>query len=211
MSKIISGIYVIINISNNKIYVGSSVNIKKRINRHFNELRKNRHCNKDLQNSWNKNGEKMFINEVLEEVENHNELVKREQYYIDMKNASKLTFGYNLCSKAYNSLGYRHTKETKEKMSEERKINSTKYAKYGKDHWRWGLKTPNNIYNPFRDNHPDYNGEKSPRAKLTNEIVLNIRKEYKENNYTYRKLGKMFNVKEKNIGRIIKRERWKNI
>ena len=54
-------------------------------------------------------------------------------------------------------------------------------------------------------------GEKSPRAKLINDIVLKIREEYGKNKPTYVALGLMFGVHKKNIGRIIKRERWKNI
>lgn len=44
-------VYTITNLINNKIYVGSSVDFIKRKSRHFNDLLKNIHPNKFLQNS----------------------------------------------------------------------------------------------------------------------------------------------------------------
>ncbi len=86
MNNII-GIYKIINKFNNKIYIGSSINIRKRINRHFNDY---------LQNAWNKYGEEIFTYEVLEIIYNVNDLMDREQHFIDINNASNIKFGYNL-------------------------------------------------------------------------------------------------------------------
>ena len=40
ISMVESGIYVIVNTNNGKIYVGSSKNVRKRRNRHFSELRR---------------------------------------------------------------------------------------------------------------------------------------------------------------------------
>lgn len=40
-----SGIYVITNLKNNKKYVGSSKDIRTRLDRHFRDLRNNRHYN----------------------------------------------------------------------------------------------------------------------------------------------------------------------
>ena len=55
------GIYKIINVVNNKFYVGSAVNFSRRKSRHFSELRNNRHNNSKLQNAWNKYGESAFV------------------------------------------------------------------------------------------------------------------------------------------------------
>ena len=61
-----SGIYIIKNLLNEKIYVGSSVNIKKRFQEHKLNLRKNEHANFHLQKSWNLHGEENFIFVELE-------------------------------------------------------------------------------------------------------------------------------------------------
>ena len=63
------GIYKIINVVNNKFYVGSAVDLKRRKTRHFSELRTNKHNNKHLQAAWNKYGESAFIFVVVEEAE----------------------------------------------------------------------------------------------------------------------------------------------
>lgn len=76
------GIYCIINIKNKKKYIGSSINIYQRLLKHRSLLRKNKHQNRKLQNSWNKNSEELFDFYILEYCK-ESELIEREQYYID--------------------------------------------------------------------------------------------------------------------------------
>lgn len=54
-------------------------------------------------------------------------------------------------------------------------------------------------------------GELSPNCKLTNRKVLRIRALYKAGNITYRELALKFGIKEMEICRIIKRQRWNHI
>ena len=89
-----SGIYQIRNLVNGKIYVGSSINLRKRMKDHFRDLRNNRHANQHLQKAYNKYGLDKFVFEVLEYVEK-DVLLKREQYYIDTLNV--VNEGYNIC------------------------------------------------------------------------------------------------------------------
>jgi group I intron endonuclease len=63
------GIYKIINVVNNKFYVGSAVDFKRRKARHFSELRNKKHNNQKLQNAWNKYGEQAFVFVIVEELE----------------------------------------------------------------------------------------------------------------------------------------------
>ena len=63
------GIYQITNLVNQKVLLGSSMNLDGIINRHKFELKMGSHKNKDLQNDWNKFGENSFAFEVLEEIE----------------------------------------------------------------------------------------------------------------------------------------------
>ncbi len=108
--KIVSGIYVIRNKQNGKLYVGSSQNIHRRALEHKSELRRGVHDNDYLQKSWNKYGEDAFQFEILEECEVAM-LAEREQYWLD-------TIGfdvtYNIAQNVVASMrGRKHTDETK--------------------------------------------------------------------------------------------------
>jgi hypothetical protein len=54
-------------------------------------------------------------------------------------------------------------------------------------------------------------GENSGTAILTNEIVLNIRNLYNSGLYSQREIGRMLNIKYKNINQIVLRKRWRHI
>lgn len=89
-----SGIYGIICIQNNKIYIGSALNILRRINVHKGQLKQNKHYNKKLQNAWNKYGNKTFYFKIIEKCHKE-DLISKEQYYINNFNFSKDLFNLN--------------------------------------------------------------------------------------------------------------------
>lgn len=93
--KVISGIYLITNIVNNKKYVGQSWDIYKRWVGHKAPLRGNYHSNSHLQRAWNKYGEHNFTFEILKECSTQKELDKEEIYYISKFNSANSEFGYN--------------------------------------------------------------------------------------------------------------------
>lgn len=132
-TKNVSGIYLIKNVINNKVYIGQSINIERRINDHKKLLKGNRHDNKHLQSAWNKNGKESFSFEILEECP-IDELNSKEKYYIELFNSLNPKIGYNLLEvpetsygaspswagrqKISNSnKGRKHTEETKKKIS----------------------------------------------------------------------------------------------
>jgi len=115
-----SGIYKIKNIVNGKIYIGSAKSIKKRWGQHISALNKNSHDNIYLQKAWNKYGEGNFEFTIVEEVE-LNDLIIMEQHYIDLYNVCNRSIGYNLLPTAGNLLGYKHSDESKRKMSDSQK------------------------------------------------------------------------------------------
>jgi len=115
MSKkeIICGIYVITNIINGKFYIGSSKDIYCRWNKHKRDLNKNKHHNIHLQNSWNKNGEKNFEFDILEEtlLENQFDI---EQDFLNV--FGHLDECFNMSLFAHGGLDF-HTQETKNLLS----------------------------------------------------------------------------------------------
>lgn len=109
-----AGIYKISNLVTNKVYIGSSVDMTKRMKQHFTKLRNGAHSSIKLQNSFNKYGEASFKFEPLLMCANY-DLLLYEQRAIDVFNA--VEDGYNIAPKAGNSLGIRRTVATKLKVS----------------------------------------------------------------------------------------------
>jgi group I intron endonuclease len=75
-------IYKIINVVNNKFYVGSTTNKKVRFRQHRKLLRGNRHHCKHLQAAWNKYGEDKFEFVVVEVVLDTMSLQQIEDIYL---------------------------------------------------------------------------------------------------------------------------------
>ncbi len=107
----ISGIYKIVNNINNKIYIGSAINLSRRFKEHIRTLKSNKHHNKKMQNSWNKHGENNFSFVIIEYCEKE-KLILREQHYIDEINPE-----YNICRIAGNTLGTKMSDEQKKHLS----------------------------------------------------------------------------------------------
>ncbi len=79
-TKIRAGVYQIKNIKNQKVFIGSSLNLKT-INRKQFELETGTHKNTILQRDWQEFGKEAFIFEVLEVLE------KKEDGYFDTQDA----------------------------------------------------------------------------------------------------------------------------
>lgn len=102
-----SGVYKITNLINNKVYVGSSINIQRRIKEHLKALVNNSHYNCKLQGTYNKYGLNNLKFEVIVNCTREYN-VKMEQWYIDV-----LKPELNLTKYAYTTLGLKYTKEQK--------------------------------------------------------------------------------------------------
>lgn len=126
-----SGIYMILNNVNGKIYIGLSKNLHKRKNDHFNLLKKNKHYNYHLQNAFNKYGQDSFSFLVLQYVENN--LNEWEKFWIKYFNSQKN--GYNISMGGESvMLGLSHTDEAKKKISKAslgRKLSKESLKKRG--------------------------------------------------------------------------------
>lgn len=90
-----SGIYKIVCLSNDKVYIGSTINLQRRIIKHRYDLRHGVHANRYLQNAWKKHGELVFEFRIIELIAAPL-LVEREQYWIDKLRACDHRRGYNV-------------------------------------------------------------------------------------------------------------------
>ena len=90
-----SGIYKIVNKVDNKVYIGQSIDLKKRQKSHFNNLIKGTHQNIYLQNAFNKYGIDNFYFEIIEKCDK-DELNNKEIYYINYYDSLSRNKGYNI-------------------------------------------------------------------------------------------------------------------
>lgn len=113
-------IYIIKCFKNKKIYVGSSADVNRRLRGHLSNLKSNIHENVILQRAFNKYGEDAFSFEILETCLSHEDMLSREQYWINTFSATKDKDGYNMRPVSGSNLGFKHTPEAKEKIRQAR-------------------------------------------------------------------------------------------
>lgn len=135
----LAGIYCILNISNSKVYIGSSIHIRTRWDRHKSDLRCGVHQSAHLQRAWIKYGEQNFKFFIIEVVLNatKEKLLSREQLFINYNQSYDILHGYNILKIAGSRLGAEHTDAAKEKMSTYRKgskLSETTKLKIGAAH-----------------------------------------------------------------------------
>lgn len=128
-------IYGILNKLSGKYYIGSAINFSRRKRQHLKMLKEKNHHSYLLQKDWKEN---LFEFIILENVKEKENLIQREQWWIDNTQSF-----YNICKIASSSLGIKRTKETKEKVRQanlglkhpdwRNKIKSISQG--GKNHW----------------------------------------------------------------------------
>jgi len=104
-----SGVYRWVNNLNGKTYVGSGVNLAKRLGSYYNKNVLNRNP-RPIQNALLKYGHINFTLEILEYCPK-TKLLEREQFYLDL-----LVPDYNILKYAYSLLGFKHSEESLEKL-----------------------------------------------------------------------------------------------
>lgn len=109
-----TGIYTIESKINSCRYVGSAVSLKKRWRDHIRQLSQGVHHSKFMQRSWDKYGSEAFEFKVQIYCDKIN-LISYEQAFIDFYDPE-----YNSAPVAGSQLGYKHSAESRKKMSESR-------------------------------------------------------------------------------------------
>ncbi len=187
-----SGIYEIRNMINQNVYYGSTKNVRIRWANHRKLLKKKKHHSRHFQRAWNKYGVHSFEWKIIEECEPVKKiLIAREQYWLDtirFKDESGILgeinqkLSYNVCPIAKSTLGFHHSKESKEKMSrakkgkpltEEHKRNITKnhLRLFSEKHPMWGKHPSVETIEKMKENNsgegnPMYGKRHTDEAKL---------------------------------------------
>lgn len=152
----ISGVYMILNVKNNKVYIGHSSAVKQRIRNHKDMLKRQKHYSIGLQKDFDEYGMDAFVFNILDAYEQSTkaERVEREMYWIsfyrDQTNHTiyNISDGGNSVSQETRQkirlanlgdknpkywLGKNRSEETKKKQSE-----TMKGRMAGENHPMWG-------------------------------------------------------------------------
>jgi len=83
MNNIVNNaVYEIAHVSSGKAYIGSSVDVNRRIHQHRIQLRAGSHPNKPLQKDWNEFGEEAFSFDIVQRSIPEHELFVQEAHWI---------------------------------------------------------------------------------------------------------------------------------
>lgn len=132
-----AGIYLLRNKVNNKIYIGKSLNLWKRMFNH-------KHCSvrkktiSGIASAIKKYGWDNFEIEILEVLPliDNNTLLKKEAYYIEKYNSTLNKIGYNLLKYGTDTTGWKHSEKTKKILSilSSKRFSGVNNPMYGKHH-----------------------------------------------------------------------------
>lgn len=184
----ITGIYRIKNNFTEHVYIGSSIDVAARLAQHKRDLRRGQCCNMRLQRAWEKYGESAFSFECIEVVLFPQDLMLREQFWIDTHKINKKA--YNMCPAAGSCAGLKHSAETVAKRrlikpwnkgirgykikpagaERDRKIGD---AQRGDRNHNYGKITPEVVKAKIRES---LEGSKCHLAKLTESQVAEIKR-----------------------------------
>lgn len=214
MNLNISGIYQIKNLANNKIYIGSAVNIKNRWKSHKSRLNLNKHHSIHLQRAWNKYGENSFEFSIIELVEEKTKLLDREQFWLDKTNCYNLKIGYNISKYAGSRLGVKASDETKKKMSKSQKGNKNSLGHKHSNESKLKMKQ-NKDYTQteeFREmRRKNTLGENNPTSRLNEKEVIEIRNLVKDGKMRDIDIAKKFNITRQMVYSIKTYRTWKHV
>jgi group I intron endonuclease len=113
-----TGVYEIVHIASGKRYVGSaSVSFASRLRCHRHDLKKQRHSSVLLQRAWNKYGPEAFEFRIVESTAPEHAIAV-EQTFIDWRNSTDPSRGFNILAVAGSSRGCKRSNETRQKIRE---------------------------------------------------------------------------------------------
>lgn len=207
----ITGIYLIRNIINNKVYVGSATDINKRWRDHKWYLNHNKHHNSHLQSSWNKHGCSAFEFSILLEC-TVDELLVRETEYVHIHKSKDKSCGYNVNDPKQIFLNRKCRQETKNLISQRMSgENNPMYGKFGKQHPKFEMKMSEESRKIVSDKAKKRKGNDSNAHKLNENDVIEIRRKYSNEKYTQTELSKTYGVTQATISDIIIRKTWSHV
>jgi group I intron endonuclease len=157
-------IYMVINLINNKIYIGQTVGtLKKRITDHLSDARLQKN-NMYFHKAIRKYEEENFVWKIVFKCKTMNMLNAAEIFFVNYYSSNDNKIGYNLTEGGCGSLGFKHSDTSKQKISKAGK-NKTLSKKH-KLKISKALSGKNNFYfGKFGKDHPGYKRQLSKNEK----------------------------------------------
>lgn len=198
------GIYLITNLINGKVYVGQSVDIHRRYTEHLRSgqpdkyaMKNERDINTPIHKAMQKYGVDNFALTILEECLKE-ELNDKEKYWIKYYQSNEKDKGYNLTDGGQESVGCKGENHSQAKLTQKEVDEIKNLLKTTK----MTMTEIMNIYQvsksaicmintgktwydknenyPLRLTYTGSQGSKNPRAKYTEEQVMDMRKKYSQ-------------------------------
>lgn len=206
-----TGIYKILNIINNKVYVGSANIIEKRWRDHKWYLNHNIHHNSHLQSSWNKYGADAFEFTILLECET-DDLLTNELKFIMAHNSFDNNYGYNVNDPEHKFLNRKHSEKTKEILSFKKMGDKNPmYGKFGIEHPKFNKKASIESRNKMSLSHIGIPTHRQTNVKLKSVDIQEIRRIYSEEKLAQHRIATMFGVSYGAINKIITGKTWSSV
>ena len=203
-----TGIYKILNTTNNKVYIGSATNIAKRWRDHRWYLTHNIHHNSHLQTSWNKYGENSFEFFILLEC-GIGDLLIREREFINNFNAFDNKFGYNVNDPEHIFLNRTHSDETKKKLSQQKMGDKNPmFGRTGDKHHNYNKKFSEESRTKMSLSKIGMPTNRRNNSKLHPDDIINIREMYYNGKISQPKIAVIYNVSYGAINKIITGKTW---
>ncbi len=197
-----AGIYLLRNLINGMIYIGKSIEIRRRIYSHKHSVNA-RKCLSYLDRAIRKYGWENFEVLLVEKVDDVSLLLEKEAGWIRYYNSTNPKIGYNLCEYSNDFTGHHHSEETKLKLSKLNtgKMMGEKNFMFGKTHsTETRQKISDKVKGRFGKKNPFY-GKKHKKSSL-----LQAARTRREKGL-WKKGREIYQI-DKNTGAIIKK--WKN-
>ncbi len=194
-----AGIYVIGNMKNGKVYVGSARDLNARWRTHSWALRKGVHRNSHLQNAWNTHGSRAFSFFVMQ-LCHPDELQVREQAMMDLSKCTDRMIGYNMAPMARSSKGTKASIQTRLLQSMQRKGRKVVIT----PEWREKLAAANRGKKLSEDHRRQISRGLAWKMKLSPDQVREIRRRHASGEST-RCLYKSFKCGHSIIGKVLQR------
>lgn len=201
----VCGIYLIRNLKNNKIYIGQSVDIKRRWQEHLRSGQPEKYCVKNNRDSktpihlaMQKYKIENFQIQILE-ICNREKLNEREKYWINIFNACDKNIGYNITSGGQDNFALKGEKHSQAKLTENEvkeikkllKNSSLNLSEISLKYHNISKSTISMINQgkiwydkdtsyPIRKTYTGLRGSKNPRACFTEKQVMELRIMYSQ-------------------------------